>query len=171
MQKMPEGIENQPLSKVHWVSPEELYSNDYNPNKVFKPELALLKESLMATGWTQPVVATPEGEIIDGFHRYTLASTDPEVAALGGGKLPVVFVDAPREQRMMATVRHNRARGQHGILKMGDIVRELLKHYTREEVLQGLGMESEELDRLANVVGSPELAGKDSFGRGWVPTR
>ena len=32
-----------------------------------------------------------------------------------------------------------------------------------------LGMEAEELERLADMRGSPEKAGKDSYGRGWVP--
>lgn len=73
--------------------------------------------------------------------------------------------------RMISTVRHNRARGQHGILRMGDIVRALRDEgLTSEEIERRLGMESEERERLAELRGSPELAGKDSFGRGWVPT-
>ena len=160
-----------PLNELHWVDPATLHSNDYNPNRVFGPELDLLKTSIIEDGWTQPIVARRDGTIVDGFHRWTIATRDPEVRALADGKVPVVYLEArDRAHQMMSTVRHNRARGQHGILKMGAIVRELLALGCSEEELQGrLGMEDEEVERLADTRGSPEHAGVDSFGRGWIP--
>ncbi len=160
-----------PISAVEWVDPATLRSNLYNPNRVFKLELQLLKRSLLEDGWTQPIVARPDGEIVDGFHRWTLGSTDPDVQAMTGGLVPVVRLDPGDEIHQMAsTVRHNRARGQHGILKMGDIVRAAMAAgATEADVCARFGMEPEEVDRLADVRSSPEHAGKDSFGRGWVP--
>lgn len=160
----------QPLEKLAWVDPADLRANNYNPNRVFPPEMELLKLSIMETGWTQPIVATPDGQIIDGFHRWTLASTDADVRALAGGKVPVVYVEVDVSHQMIATVRHNRARGTHGILKMGNIVRTLRDQgLTDADILRRLGMEDEELDRLAETRGSPDLVGKDSFGEGWIP--
>ena len=93
-------------------------------------------------------------------------------AALPEGKVPVVVLRDGKtlaDQRV-STVRHNRARGQHGILKMGDIVRQLQNEgLSDEEICTRLGMEDEELERLSDMRGSPELAGRDSFGKGWVP--
>jgi hypothetical protein len=67
-------------------------------------------------------------------------------------------------------VRHNRARGQHGILKMGNIIRALQESGMSEEAIHArLGMEPEEQERLSDIRTSPEAAGKDSFGKGWVP--
>lgn len=160
-----------PISAVVWRKPSELHANDYNPNKVFKTELALLKTSIMADGWTQPIVVKPDGEIVDGFHRWTLGSTDKDVQRISGGLVPTVTVQSTDLLHLkMSTVRHNRARGQHGILKMGNIVRALQQGgMNDEEICEGMGMEQEEVDRLADMTGSPDSAGKDSFGKGWIP--
>ena len=162
----------QPVSGVEWVDPATLRANAYNPNKVFSPEMRLLKLSLLEDGWTMPVVAGEDDEIIDGFHRWTLASTDEEVRALTGGLVPVVrlpHAEDPAKQRL-ATVRHNRARGQHHVLKMADIVNDLTEAgYEDAEVGRRLGMDSEEVARLkarGNVVGRH---GNESFNAGWTP--
>jgi ParB-like chromosome segregation protein Spo0J len=163
----------QPLNKVDWVDPGELRANSYNPNRVFSPELKLLKLSILEHGWTQPIVARGDGEIIDGFHRWTLAKSDPDIRQLTGGLCPVVRVsNISREDQMLATIRHNRARGQHGILKMADIVRNLNAAGMNAEMIRdALQMEDEEIERLLDTRESPDQAGVDSFGRGWVPTR
>lgn len=161
----------QPIDRVEWVDPATLHSNDYNPNHVFAPERELLKLSLLEDGWTQPIVATADGEIVDGFHRWSLGKDDPEIRTMSGGQVPVVRGRAKdRAAQRASTVRHNRARGQHGILAMGEIVRSMMAEgRTAEQVCVELGMEMEELERLADLRGSPEMAGKDSFGKGWVP--
>lgn len=167
---MVRGIERMPLSSVRWVERGTLRANGYNPNRVFTPELQSLRLSLLEDGWTQPIVARPDGEIVDGFHRWTL-SADADVAAMTGGKVPVVFLEGKTaaEQRI-STIRHNRARGQHGVLKMSKIIQELLREGLPPERIQvALGMEGEEVDRLTDVRSSPDHAGKDSFGQGWVP--
>jgi ParB-like chromosome segregation protein Spo0J len=164
-----------PLSAVKWVKPSELIHNDYNPNHVFKPEMLLLKMSLLLSGWTQPIVARPNGVIVDGFHRWTLGSTDKEIQAMTGGLVPVVYLpsDLDEGELKMATVRHNRARGKHSVVIMGDIVRSLLDDhgYTEDDLITKLGMEPEEVERLRNVQTSPEQAGADAFGKGWVPDK
>lgn len=163
--------EDHPLCAVVWEDPLKLHANNYNPNRVFSVEFGLLRTSILEDGWTQPVVARRDGEIVDGFHRWTLASTDPDVRAASGGKVPVVYIEcADPVAQMMATVRHNRARGKHGVLKMGEIVRAAQSSgLSEEEIRAGMGMDGEEIDRLAEFRGSPETAGKDSFGKGWVP--
>lgn len=164
--------EQHPVDDVRWVDPSTLHANGYNPNHVFPPEMALLRLSILEDGWTQPVVVNAEtSEIIDGFHRWTLASRDPEVRAASGGLVPVVLV-RPRDRasQQMATVRHNRARGSHGVVAMGEIVRSIREAGVGDDELRArLGMEQEEIDRLADLRPSTEQVGKDSFGRGWVP--
>lgn len=163
----------QPIASVQWVEPKTLRANHYNPNRVFGPEMRLLKLSILAHGWTQPIVARRDGEIVDGFHRFTLASTDEDIQALTGGLCPVVYLDGiTAEEQMIATIRHNRARGQHGVLKMGDIVRALLGSGMDSDMVGSLlQMDDEEVERLADITPSPQHAGKDHFGKGWVPTR
>lgn len=167
---MSKGTDAQPVSKVVWVKRDSLRANDYNPNHVAVPELKLLKTSILADGWTQPIVARPDGEIVDGFHRWTIAA-DPEIAALTGGLVPVVYVEPDPANQMASTVRHNRARGSHHVLRMASIVRAMIDQHgmTEAQVQEMMGMEAEEVLRLYDRGGMPDLLGDNEFGKGWVP--
>lgn len=170
---MKQGRENQPLNRIEWVHRDDLHANGYNPNFVAKPELELLKVSILEDGWTQPIVARPTGEIIDGFHRWT-CSADPRLYAMTGGYVPVVRLQPPATgDQMLSTIRHNRARGEHGVLPMAAIVRRLRDEegLTVEQVMQRCGMEKEEVTRLYERGGMTErgTVGKEGFSRGWVP--
>jgi len=169
---MPKGIENQPVSQVQWIPRDRLKANAYNPNVVAPPEMELLKLSIIEDGWTQPIVIRPDMEIIDGFHRWTV-SKDPEILELTDGKVPCVMLNVPYEHQILSTVRHNRARGIHGIDPMSDIVACLLEKgaISREEVQKRLVMDEEEVIRLYDNSGMPELVGRDYFSKGWKPDR
>lgn len=161
----------QPVSRVRWVPRASLVPNDYNPNHVPPLELKLLKRSILLQGWTQPIVVLADGvTIVDGFHRWTVAG-DKQVAALTGGLVPIVVIDADPTQRVAATIRHNRARGEHGITPMSSIVSGLLASgLAIEEVMAELGMQREEVLRLADQRGRPEAIGGDrAFGAAWEP--
>ena len=45
-----------PLRSLRWVDRTELRANDYNPNKVSEENLRLLTQSILANGWTLPIV-------------------------------------------------------------------------------------------------------------------
>ncbi|MDL2342576.1 ParB N-terminal domain-containing protein [Deinococcus sp. MIMF12] len=170
---MKHGRDAQPLSVIEWVHRDDLYANNYNPNYAAKPEMELLKTSIVEDGWTQPLVARPDGEIVDGFHRWT-CSGDPRIYAMTGGYVPVVRLLPPAVgDQMLSTIRHNRARGEHGVLKMAEIVRRLIDEegMTPEQVMQRCGMEKEEVTRLYDRGGMTERGtqGKTEFSRGWSP--
>lgn len=166
------GIEAQPLNEITWLPRDELKPNAYNPNKVAPPELELLKLSIMEDGWTQPIVVNADMEIVDGFHRWTV-SGDPQIMEMTEGLVPVVKV-APHdgEHQMMSTIRHNRARGTHGVLDMAKIVQTLVNEgRSMEEIQRRLSMEREEVIRLALSMGIPksDLIRDTNFGQAWVP--
>lgn len=160
-----EGVHNQPLAKVEWVPRDLLKPNTYNPNSMTPVDRLLLKVSILANGWTQPIVLFRETLadtlwIVDGEHRWQV-SADPEVAALTSGLVPVVFIDGSMADRMMATIRHNRARGSHGVVPMAEIVKQLLDSGMDDAAIcQLLQMEREELGRLAERAGRPEVMGR-----------
>lgn len=81
-----------PLSTLQWVDRDMVKPNDYNPNKVSKQNLELLKQSILTNGWTLPIVVRPDFTIIDGFHRWTVAGEEPLKSMLEG-KVPVVIVE------------------------------------------------------------------------------
>ncbi len=162
----------QPIDTVRWVHRDTLKPNHYNPNSVPPPELELLAISIREDGWTQPIVVNPDMTIIDGFHRWTV-SGQLEVYKLTGGMVPVVTITPlDMSSQMMATVRHNRARGIHGVLKMADIVERMLNSGVQvSEICRKLQMETEEVYRLANRKGIPRTAliKNAEWSESWVP--
>jgi len=139
-----------PLSTFMWVDRNMVKPNGYNPNKVSKQNLELLKQSILVNGWTLPIVTAPDFTIIDGYHRWTVAGEEPLLSMLGG-KVPVVIVEhEDRAGNMYGTVTHNRARGTHLLEPMKNIVRELMDEgRTVEEIGKQLGMKPEEIFRLS----------------------
>jgi len=169
---MVKGKEQQPINSFEWVKRDSLKANDYNPNRVAPVELELLKTSIKLCGWTQPIVARRSMEIVDGFHRWTVAGSE-DIAELTDGYVPVVFLDdeVDKAQQMCATVIHNRARGNHMVLSMTNIVRQMRDEfqYSDEKIQELLGMEQEEIERLYDFAPMTEKGGGEEFSKGWVP--
>ena len=140
-----------PLSTLQWVERSRIRPNDYNPNKVSKQNLELLKQSILANGWTLPIVVRPDFTIIDGFHRWTVAEEEPLVSMLEG-RVPVVVVEhKDKAGNIYGTVTHNRARGTHLLGPMKAIVRELMgEGKSVNEIGKQLGMRPEEVFRLSD---------------------
>ena len=141
----------EPVSNVRIVDHAWLKPNDYNPNVVSKDNLKLLTQSIVTNGWTLPIVARPDGTIIDGFHRWTVAGQEPLKSKLGG-KVPVVIVShADEAANVFGTVTHNRARGVHQLAPMKAIIKRLFDAgKTTPEICKQLGMRPEEVFRLSD---------------------
>lgn len=161
-------INKHPVSHVRWVPAEEVYANDYNPNKVAPPEMKLLEVSIQTDGFTQPIVTwkTEEGyEVVDGFHRHLVGKK------LGYSHLPIVVLNTEntsREERIAATIRHNRARGKHQIKAMSDIVVELSRrNWSDKRIGKELGMDADEVLRLKQITGLAELFQDEEFSEAW----
>lgn len=157
-----------PVSSVQWVEAGKVYANDYNPNAVAPPEMQLLKRSIEADGFTQPIVVweTDEGyEVVDGFHRHLVGKE------LGLSHLPVVVINAERAERsdrIAATIRHNRARGKHQVDAMSDIVQELARrNWSDRKIARELGMEPDEVLRLKQITGLAEMFADEEFSEAW----
>jgi ParB-like chromosome segregation protein Spo0J len=162
----------QPLDEINWIDRELLKPNNYNPNKVAPAEMKLLKISILEDGWTQPIVINPDHTIVDGFHRWTVSGSK-EIYALTGGKVPTVMVHPKdKAQQQMATIRHNRARGTHGVLEMSNIVTDMVEQgVCGEEIMSRLMMEKEEVVRLLFRAGIPksEVFKDKEFSKSWTP--
>lgn len=168
-----------PVSQVEWIHVNQLQANMYNPNVVLTAEMKLLKFSIIRQGWIQPILVCKGAEqdtyeIIDGYHRFTLAKTDSEVNALTSSLIPVVILDLTKPERMLLTIRINRAKGNHVAVKMHDIVAELINvhKYPIEKVAEGIGGTKEEVKLLLmddifqkkNVANTP-------YSKSWIPQR
>jgi hypothetical protein len=147
---MNEYVGTDPIDSIRWVAASELEANPWNPNRVHKPELALLEQSILLTGWIQPVLVSREKMIIDGFHRWRLSLDSEPVRSRYGGLLPVAVLDVDRASAMLLTVRINRAKGSHGSVHMSTLVRSLLElGIPRDRIKREMGATDLELDLLS----------------------
>tara|TARA_R100000231_G_scaffold113677_2_gene84461 strand:+ start:2585 stop:3130 length:546 start_codon:yes stop_codon:yes gene_type:complete len=162
----------QPVNAVYWEDRDRLIPNSYNPNKVYPAEMRLLKKSILENGWTQPIVANEKKEIIDGFHRWKV-SAHPTIYKMTNGLVPVCYVlNLDKTSTQMSTIRHNRARGTHLVLKMAEIVKEMIESdCSIQEIMSRLEMEKEEVIRLANRQGIPQsdLIQDAEWSNSWIP--
>lgn len=161
-----------PIDRIQWQDAATLRANDWNPNRVFTPELRLLKANLLRMGWVQPVLVNPAGLIIDGFHRVTLTLTDREVRDRWGQSVPTAVMDVAEDEAMAMTVAMNRAKGVHVAVGMHALVARLLGEWawSRERVAQSIGATVKEVDVLAQD-GVFALKGIDkwAYSQAWYP--
>jgi len=168
-------FQSEPVDCVLWVKNDRVHSNDYNPNSVAPPEMELLRLSIDADGYTQPIVAMPDPdntfEVIDGFHRHRVGKECADITTRVQGYLPIVLIretQSDKSDRMASTIRHNRARGKHRVEAMSEIVIELKKrNWTDERIAKNLGMEPDEVLRLCQISGLAELFSDEDFSASW----
>lgn len=165
---------DEPVDCVLWVPADQVRANAWNPNAVAPPEMRLLQHSIEADGYTQPIVTHPEPggyEIVDGFHRHRVGKEAPRVRQRVRGYLPITQIKPDRSglrDRMAATIRHNRARGKHGVVPMADLVGELIRQgWSDSAICKELGMEPDEVLRFKQNTGLPELFKGGTFSRSW----
>lgn len=165
---------SEPVDCVQWIAAEEVTANDYNPNSVAPPEMKLLERSIVADGYTQPIVAwrnTDHFEVVDGFHRNRVGKECTAVRNRTHGYLPLAIINGEREDRgdrIASTIRHNRARGKHKVEAMSDIVIELKRrNWTDERISRDLGMDQDEILRLCQITGLAEMFADQQFSKSW----
>lgn len=165
---------DEPVDFVRWVASDDVSANDYNPNAVAPPEMELLRLSVMADGYTQPIVANREDDryvVVDGFHRNRVGRECNDVRERIQGFLPLVQIKAgraDRSDRMASTIRHNRARGKHQVEAMSDIVIELKRrNWSDSKIGRELGMDPDEVLRLAQISGLAEAFADREFSLAW----
>lgn len=149
------------------VDIKDVYANDYNPNIVARPELELLKLSIVQNGFCFPIVVIQDKEgkycLIDGFHRWVVMKD-----LLKQDKIPVVVLDHDMNNRITATVQFNRARGTHQIIDMSKLVLKLIKQGMADaEIIDRLGMDADELFRLKQMTGLKEAFKNQQFSNSW----
>lgn len=167
-------FKSEPVDCVVWIKNTTIKANDYNPNSVAPVEMELLKHSILADGYTQPIVTFEDEdhrEVVDGFHRNRVGKECEEVRTRVHGYLPVVTINEDRTDktdRIAATIRHNRARGKHQVESMSDIVIELKKrNWSDARICKELGMDEDEVLRLCQVSGLVEVFGDAEFSKAW----
>lgn len=157
----PENVN--PVDCVIWVPKEKVVANNYNPNHVADKEMRLLYTSVKEDGYTMPIVTSWDENlqkyvIIDGFHRNLVIRKFADIDERCNGMLPIVVLEKNIDQRMAATVRHNRARGTHSVDGHVNIVFNMLKDGKSErEICEALGFEQKEFVKLKYITGFAKI--------------
>jgi len=168
-------LKNHPVDYVEWVKSETVEANDYNPNHVAPPEEKLLLKSISEDGYTMSIVTSKEEEIrriVDGFHRRQIERDYKKISTSTYGRVPVTTIregKAGLADRIASTIRHNRARGEHAIDGMVNIVK-ILKidcDMSDEWIVRNIGMDADELLRLKQLSGLAELFRGKEFSSSW----
>lgn len=162
----------EPISKVVWIPINSILPNSYNPNKMAAPEKQLLLRSMLEHGITLPLVVSVKKEegyiLIDGYHRWTLIKRSKELQSRLNRKVPVVILEIPDYERIIATIRHNRARGRHQIGEISEVVKILSDEgLTSANIMEALGMDADEVLRLKQFKGLGELFKDEDYSLSW----
>lgn len=151
-----------------------------------QPLVALRSNKIIVDGehrWTAMIVvnslakdfdlkAVAKGEAAidpDEFRQRRLARlswldevADCEVAA--------VLVDMTLEQAKIATLRHNRARGEEDIELTAQVLRDLQELGALEWAQDSLQMSDDEINRMIEDIDVPEALAGDDFNEAWEPS-
>jgi len=149
--------------KVSYVPIDSIHPNPYNPNRQSEHEFGLLLKSMTDDGFTQPVLVQEQTkEIIDGEHRWRAARK------LGFKEIPVVFTTMTPEQMRVATLRHNRARGEEDVELTAAMLRDLEYMGSLEWAQKALDLDDIEIQRLIQDIPAPEALKGQEFSKPWA---
>lgn len=90
------------LMKTDWFK-----ASEDNPNKMTESQMAALKSSIEQFGFIVPVIASPDGGVIDGAHRLEAAKS------LGMPEIPAIIVSASSVDERIIRQVMNKLRGRH----------------------------------------------------------
>jgi ParB/RepB/Spo0J family partition protein len=150
---------------VEYVPIDTVCPNEYNPNRQSEHEFKMLLDSMRDNGFTQPIIVQRASmQIVDGEHRWRAAR------ALGYTEIPVVYVEMSPEQMRIATLSHNRARGQEDVELTAELLRDLEKMDALDWAQKSLGLDDVEIQRLITDISAPEALSGSEFSKPWTPT-
>lgn len=154
-----------PAEKI--VPIEQLFANDYNPNRMPRTEMNLLRDCILKYGFLFPIITTWDEEkqqyrIIDGYHRFET------LRRIGATEVRIIDLQLPYHDAVQLTVLMNRIKGLHQVEKMADLVVKLEElGLTDNEIANNLGMEAEEYIRLKQQLGIAHAYKAVEYGNSW----
>lgn len=139
MNKKPEVLESE-----MWDI-DRLYPNDWNPNAMDDKTYELAKLSILEEGFSDPIDVDPSGRILDGEHRWRLAKE------LGMKQVPVFVKDRFDDDAKITTIRKDRTHGEPDLVRLSEIVGDLVDAFGQDEVERRLGYDPNEQQAFLEV--------------------
>ena len=185
--------------KVEEVPASTVHPNTYNPNWQDPHEFELLLRSMKDDGFTTPIIVQQDTmEIVDGEHRWTacivlawLKKNHPlkkdqfwsekiitearekrlQILEEVDPPIPIVKTSMTPEQMRVATLRHNRARGEEDVELAAEVLRDLQQLGALDWAADELMLDDETLSRLMDDVSAADALGEEEFGEAWDPSQ
>jgi ParB/RepB/Spo0J family partition protein len=130
---------------IQKVPVDKICPNTWNPNKVEDKVQSQLIEDIKRDGFTQPIIVRVHPkksemyEIIDGEHRWNA------VKELDWKEVDCLIEEKNDAEAMIRTITMNKLRGEFDSIKLAEVLVELKKTYSEEELVKLLGFSEEEL--------------------------
>lgn len=148
--------------EITYVPIETIRPNDYNANFQNDHEFNLLIASISEDGFSQPIVALRDSNVIvDGEHRWHAAKH------LGMEEIPVVYTDMTVEQARIATLRHNRARGNEDLQLAAEVLRDLERLGALPHAQDSLGLSDVEVQHILEDIPASEMFAGEEYSESW----
>lgn len=153
--------------EVKVVPIDQLFANDYNPNRMPSVEMGLLDSCILKYGFLFPIITSWDEEkgkyrIIDGFHRYD------SLKRVGATEAAILDLRISYHEAVQLTVLMNRIKGLHQVERMSDLVVKLSNlGLEDDEICKNLGMETEEYLRLKQQLGIAHVFRHAEYGNSW----
>ena len=132
---------------------EKLTPNPWNPNRMSEEMRAKLKAYLEREGFVEPLVARPfenAFQILGGYHRWQIASE------LGHKTVPCVVVDLDDRRAKILSVNLNEMKGESLPSLLGNLIHDLSKELSLEDLTTQLPYTIEELKDSLELLKIPD---------------
>lgn len=124
---------------------DTLRPNTWNPNVMDEKTMALTRLSILEEGFSDPVDIDPTGLILDGEHRWLVAKE------LGMTEIPVFVKERYGDDAVITTIRKDRTHGEPDLVKLSEVVGDLVDALGTDEVDRRLGYDEGEQRALLEV--------------------
>jgi ParB-like chromosome segregation protein Spo0J len=148
-----------------------LKSPSWRANYILRPDVRLLTDSLIEYGWLQPIIARPDGTVIDGNYRLQIADSK-KVRKVLGEYVPVQIVDVDEIEAMAMHLRVNRSRGVPHAKQISRLVQKLVRSGSWDdgELKVLLRMSSDEFELLMDgTLFKKRNIADYSYSPAWIP--
>jgi ParB/RepB/Spo0J family partition protein len=135
------------------IDVEKLTPNPWNPNRMSDEMRSKLKVYIEREGFVEPIVVRPHGDgyqILGGYHRWQIADE------LGYKTVPCVIVDLDDRRAKILSVNLNEMKGQSLPNLLANLVHDLSKELTLEDLETQLPYSVEELRDSLELLKIPD---------------
>jgi len=139
--------------KITDIPVEKLTPNPWNPNRMSPEMRHKLKEYIKREGFVEPIVVRPKGEgyeILGGFHRWSIAKE------LRYESVPCVVVNLDDRRAKILSINLNEMKGQSLPNLLSELIHDLSKEITLEDIESQLPYSMEELRDSLELLKIPD---------------